>query len=189
MIARRRGEHDSTSRWRPITGRQLANAVPKHSSPDGATLAPQGLGPLRGSARRANRWLLALCAAAGAYAAATWGLARLTDTPAHPRLPPTPRAWLDAYEAAAIDNPDRVCTDLFAPQLARAYGKAIHGTCRTYFRRITSFSVVVRRVFRDGSTALLELHQTVHPANWAVVLSRGPDGWQAVDLVPGAPLR
>jgi hypothetical protein len=188
MIARRRGEHDSTSHWRPITGRQPANALPKHPSPGGATLAPRGPGPPRGSARRAKRWLLALCAATAAYAA-SWVLAQLSDTPGHPRLPPTPRAWLDASEAAAIDNPERVCTDLFAPQLARAYGKAIHGTCRTYFRRITSFSVVIRRIFRNGSTALLELHQTVHPANWAVVLSRGPDGWQAIDLVPGSPLR
>jgi hypothetical protein len=48
----------------------------------------------------------------------------------------------------------------------------------------------VRRVFENsGETAVLELHQTVHPADWAVVLSRRRDGWQAVDLVPGRPLR
>ena len=79
---------------------------------------------------------------------------------------------------------------MFAPQLARAYGKAIHGSCRGYFARITSFSVVIRRVFQsNGQTAVLELHQTVHPGDWAVVLSRQRDGWQAVDLVPGRPLR
>jgi hypothetical protein len=101
------------------------------------------------------------------------------------RLPATPRAWLDAYEAAAVDNPSRVCSELFAPELAQAYGKALRSNCTSYFERITSFSVAVRRVLQAGATAVLELHQTVRPRDWAVVLSRGPGGWQAVDLLPG----
>ena len=71
------------------------------------------------------------------------------------RLPASPRAWLDAYEAAAIDNPSRVCSELFSPQLAEAYGRAMRGSCASYFARITSFSVVVRRVLQDGDTAVL----------------------------------
>jgi hypothetical protein len=55
----------------------------------------------------------------------------------------------------------------------------------SYFERITSFSVVLRRVLQDGDTAVLELRQTVRPHDWAVVLSRRPGGWQAVDLAPG----
>jgi hypothetical protein len=78
-----------------------------------------------------------------------------------------------------------VCSELFSPQLAVAYGKAMRGTCTSYFERITSSSVVVRRVLRDGDTAVLELRQTVRPRDWAVVLSRRPSGWQAVDLLPG----
>ena len=74
---------------------------------------------------------------------------------------------------------------LFAPQLAVAYGTAVHGSCTAYFRRITSFSLVVRRVLEDGGTAVLELRQTVRPQAWAVVLSHRPAGWQAVDLLPG----
>ena len=109
--------------------------------------------------------------------------------PARLRLPASPRAWLDAYEAAAIDNPSRVCSELFAPQLAEAYGRAMRGSCTSYFERITSFSVVVRRVLQDGDTAVLELRQTVRPRDWAVVLSRQPDGWQAVDLLPGELVR
>ena len=54
-----------------------------------------------------------------------------------------------------------------------------------YFRRITSFSVVVRRVLQDGDTAVLELRQTVRPRDWAVVLNRRGTGWQAVDLLTG----
>jgi hypothetical protein len=61
----------------------------------------------------------------------------------------------------------------------------MRGSCTSYFERITSFSVVVRRVLRDGDTAVLELRQTVQPRDWAVVLSRRAGGWQAVDLLPG----
>lgn len=109
----------------------------------------------------------------------------LSPAPAQRPLPATPWAWLDAYEAAAIDNPTRVCSELFSPQLARADGAAVHGSCTSYFARITSFSVIVRRVLQDGDTAVLELRQTVRPRDWAVVLSREPTGWQAVDLLAG----
>jgi hypothetical protein len=120
-----------------------------------------------------------------AYLAASWSVAEFVAGPATARLPATPRAWLDSYEAAAVDNPGRVCSELFAPQLAQAYGSAVHGSCSSYFRRITSFSVVVRRVLQDGGTAVLELRQTVRPEDWAVVLSRQRTGWQAVDLLTG----
>jgi hypothetical protein len=135
--------------------------------------------------RRVARWLVAAAAIAGAYVATSWGLAEFAGAPAQPRLPVTPGAWLDAYEAAAIDNPARVCSELFAPQLAEAYAKAVHGSCISYFRQITSFSVVVRRVLQDGDTAVLELRQTVRPRDWAVVLNRRGTGWQAVDLLTG----
>jgi hypothetical protein len=120
-----------------------------------------------------------------AYLAASWSSLDRLPGSATPRLPATPRAWLDSYEAAAIDNPRRVCSELFAPQLAEAYGNAVHGSCSSYFRRITSFSVVVQRVLQDGGTAVLELRQTVRPRDWAVVLNRQRAGWQAVDLLAG----
>jgi hypothetical protein len=119
------------------------------------------------------------------YFAVSWSVAELSTRAAGPRLPATPRAWLDAYEAAAIDNPGRVCSQLFAPQLAQAYGHVVHGSCEGYFGQITSFSVAVRRVLQDGGTAVLELRQTVRPRDWAVVLDRRPGGWQAVDLLAG----
>jgi hypothetical protein len=131
-----------------------------------------------------------LCVAVAAAAGiATSRLADVHSSSSHPPLPATPRAWLDAYEAAAIDNPDLVCSKLFAPALARAYAKAIHSSCRSYFRHITSFSVVVRRILNGQETAVLELQQTVRPRSWAVVLSRQQHGWQAIDLLPGEPLR
>jgi len=62
-----------------------------------------------------------------------------------------------------IDNPTRVCSELFAPGLAQTYANAANGSCDSYFAQITSFSVKVRRMLRDGGTAVLELRQTVHP--------------------------
>ena len=61
----------------------------------------------------------------------------------------------------------------------------MRGSCSSYFRRITSFSLVVRRVLQDGGTAVLELRQTVRPRDWAVVLNRRRGGWQAVALLAG----
>lgn len=114
---------------------------------------------------------------------------RQAPGPVPVRLPSTPRAWLDAYEAAAVDNPARVCSVLFSPELPQVYASAMRSTCGSYFRQITSFSVRVRRVVEEGRTAVLELHQTVRPQDWAVVLSRQQDGWQAVDLVGGQLVR
>lgn len=127
--------------------------------------------------------------AGAGYVVASAGMAELLGGRARAALPSTPRAWLDAYEAAAVDNPRRVCVELFAPQLAQAYGKAVHGSCERYFREITSSSVIVRRVLVDDGTAVLELHQTLRPMDWVVVLDRRPAGWQAVDLSVGGLVR
>jgi len=193
MIARIRGEHDMHwGRWRPSAGREVAVGVERHAvadASDGAPLPPaarQAPGRSR-PGRRTLRWLAVLLAVSTAGSlAAHWSRAEFPPASAQAGLPATPRAWLDAYEAAAVDNPGRVCSELFAPALAQGYARAVHGSCADYFRRITSFSVVVRRVLAAGDTAVLELRQTVRPRDWAVVLDRRRAGWQAVDLLTGA---
>ena len=187
MSARIRGEHDTDwERWRSRASREGATATARQTAaPDRPTRLG---GPSRSERRRTRHRLVLralgiLAVAIVAASAAVTGV--LSPAPAQRRLPATPRAWLDAYEAAAIDNPSRVCSELFAPPLARAYGTAVQGSCTSYFARITSFSVIVRRVLQDGDTAVLELRQTVRPRDWAVVLSRQPTGWRAVDLLPG----
>ena len=183
MIARIRGEHDA--RWGrrlPTTARETA--VPPRLT---ATVVDRQRGASR-SLHRPVSWRLVAIGVSLAVVCLTvilW----LSPSPARSQLPATPRAWLDAYEAAAVDNPSRVCSELFAPQLAQAYGKALHGSCTSYFKQITSFSVVVRRVLQDGGTAVLELRQTVRPRDWAVVLNRQPGGWRAVDLLGGKLVR
>lgn len=192
MSARIRGEHDARwGRWRPGASRTDTTMPPAPipvaaSDERAATGSARHRGGWRSHRRPVGRWLVALAVAVLAVSVATaWSVTQLASGPAQPRLPATPGAWLDAYEAAAIDNPPRVCTELFAPQLAQTYGAAVHGSCSSYFARITSFSVVIRRVLLDGGTAVLELRQTVHPEAWAVVLSRRDGGWQAVDLLTG----
>lgn len=85
----------------PRAGRQASPARPPNSVP--------------------RRHALALLIAGAAVAVGGVAAAgELASAPARLQLPATPRAWLDAYEAAAIDNPSRVCSELFAPQLAVA---------------------------------------------------------------------
>lgn len=196
MSARIRGDHNTRwGRWRPTAARTdatasrspIAAAVSDELAATGSARSRAGRRPHQ---RPAVGWLVALAlTVVVASVATTWSVVQLSSGPPQLRLPGTPRAWLDSYEAAAIDNPARVCSQLFAPQLAKAYATAVHASCNSYFARITSFSVVVRRVLQDGGTAVLELRQTIRPENWAVVLNRRRGGWQAVDLLTGTPAR
>ena len=188
MIARVRGEHqDRWTRWRPSLDRTLGQTEPPDVADETLVLADAETSALRPRLLvwvhrlgTVARWLTSLALVSVAYVAISWVVHQLTP-PA--RLPATPRAWLDAYEAAALDNPSRVCSELFAPQLASAYAHGAPGGCRGYFGRVTSSSVTVRRTLEQGSTAVLELRQTLDHRDWAVVLARRNGGWQAVDLL------
>ncbi len=102
-------------------------------------------------------------------------------------LPATSRAWLDAYESSAVDNPARVCSELFSPQLARAYGHNAQSGCTHYFTNVYTRSIKVLRVWRDGPTAVLDMRQAVGRIEWNVVLNRRSGGWQAVTMFYGKP--
>jgi hypothetical protein len=132
-------------------------------------------------ARALTRWLVLLVAVSVAYVAISWMAHQFTPQPV--RLPASPRAWLSAYEAAALENPAEVCSQLLSPPLAAAYARAAHGSCRGYFGRGSSSSVAVRRVLEQGSTAVLELRQTLKHRDSSVVLDHHNGGWQAVDLL------
>jgi hypothetical protein len=183
MIARIRGEHDSHwGRWRPTSGRK-PGAAPQ---PDRDRAAQDTVEPALDARRNRSPlgaiWWLAALVVGATLASLAISRALQNPTPAPVQLPSSPRAWLDAYEGAAVDNPPRVCSDLFAPTLARVYGSFVHSTCTHYFARITSSSVTVLHVLQDGATAVLELRQTVNHEDWSVVLDRRRTGWQAVDL-------
>jgi hypothetical protein len=146
MIARVRGEHqDHWTRWRPSTGRTFGQTEQLDPPDEALVLGGREPAPLRSRSVWLHRlgavvrWLTLLVVVSVVYVAISWGVHQLTPEPA--RLPATPRAWLDAYEAAALDNPSRVCSELFVPQLASAYAHGAPGGCRGYFGRVTSSSV------------------------------------------------
>ncbi len=88
-----------------------------------------------------------------------------------------------------MDNPQRLCTELLAPQLAAAYAAAVHSSCATYFSRMKSTSVQVRGVLQPGPHRRVKLHQMIERTNWAAVLQRHGASWWAIDLVWGRALR
>lgn len=190
MIARIRGEHDTrAARWRPRNA-SLAETPPQATTdgldarePEPPTSEGQHVTQHRSRRRPVARAVRLLAMVGIGYLATTWCLQQISQPPAA-RLPATPRAWLDAYEAAAIDQPSRVCSRLFTPALAAVYAHAAHTSCARYFKRVTSSSVTIRRILREGGTAVLELRQTLSHAAWTVVLNHQSTGWQAVDLLP-----
>jgi hypothetical protein len=194
MTARIRGEHDRhPGRWRPTADPQFDPLKRPTDNPQETQRPglPRSGQPLHRGLRRPQgaRWLALLALVAIGLITAASSLSHQAPARRELRLPATPLAWLDAYEAAAIDNPPLVCSRLFSPALASAYAAAARGSCTSYFKRMTSFSVTVRRILQHGETAVLELRQTVDPADWAVVLSHQSAGWQAIDLLDGRLLR
>ncbi len=187
MIARvRGGDHEQRwDSWRPRQSHQTPDPDPQTAG------RSDPAGSYSRAARKLVRWLVLLVVAAVAYAAVgrAGGWLTAPKPAAGVVLPATPRAWLDGYEAAAVDDPARVCSQLFAAGLAAVYAHAARGSCRRYFAQITSSSVTVRRVLYDGDTAVLELHQVIGGADWDVVLDRRLGGWQAVDVRSGRLVR
>lgn len=213
MIARHRGAHHNRETWQPrapaLMTPKIGASTTKSTSPptraadvehmaqQAATAAVAEFAAAaathmtaRSAQRRRSRartTLLMLAVAIGLFAVLTAQHVAGARRDAA-GLPATPKQWVDAYEAAAVDDPSRVCTQLLSPQLAAAYAAAAHSSCTTHFTRIRSTSLRVRRILQDGSTAVVELRQTIEKT-WNVVLDQRGTGWQAVDLVPGQPLR
>lgn len=208
MIARQRGEHTAHLRWRTQRPPPRDGAASRQelAEPDFQSDEPVldedqewrllpsagrvGVGRLARLliigliclrlARTLTRWLALLVVISVGYVAIGSIVHELTPGSA---LPTTPRAWLNAYEAATVDNPAKVCSQLLSPQLAATYARHAHSSCRAWFGRITASSVAVRRVLEQGATAVLELRQTLSHQNWSVVLDHRDGGWQAIDLL------
>lgn len=88
--------------------------------------------------------------------------------------------------AAAVDDPGRVCGVRFSPQLVASYARWSHSCCPRYFENVSDGPVIVERIVRSGSTAVLHLREWIRPRTpWSVVLTRRDGGWQAIDLLSG----
>jgi hypothetical protein len=187
MIARHRGDARIHSRWRPLS----PAASPPRPIDRGAQELPGNANsdaPIAGKPRRA-RAPITLATMVGVAVIAGQQLAHQT---AGAPLPATPQQWVEQWAAASIDNPNRVCEELFAPDLAATFMADTGSSCRTYYRSVNSSSFRVRRILEDGDAATIEARQVAAVHNWGyftIVLSHLDRGWQAIDIVPGGPVR
>jgi hypothetical protein len=107
-------------------------------------------------------------------------------------LPSTPQQWVEQWTAASLDDPGRVCRQLFAPALAAAFKADTGRSCLDYYSDVNSRSFQIRHVLVDGNAAVVEIREVGMKPNWGYVtmlLSHVERGWQAVDIVPGGPVR
>lgn len=188
MIARHRGDLHAHTRWRPSAAAAAPPALPVPAAEEQPE-KPQGSEQLGARQRRpyalvAVATLIALAVIAGQQHTAR--------APAPAPLPSTPRQWVDQWTAASLENPARVCDQLFAPALASAFKADAGHSCKWYYTSVKSTSFRIRHVLQDGGTAAVEAQQVGARRKWGyftVVLSHVNGGWQAVDVVPGGSVR
>lgn len=190
MIARHRGEERLHSRWRPsaTTGAGSDRRDPELVQPlDADAVAPELLDPPAAGSRRLPALI---CVAAVIVIAA---IATHHNRPAQTgALPSTPRQWVQKWTAASLENPARVCRQLFAPALAAAFKADTGQSCLAYYGSVGESSFRIRHILQDGPTARVEAQQLGHGRKWGyftLILSYLHGGWQAVDVVPGGSVR
>lgn len=195
MSTRARGDHDRAylHPWRPKQpGTSSPRRAPQLTWPDDPVDRPASVGgveshpapsPPQRQSRAGQRAVVFVVVAALAAA----GVASTRPRAAQPAVfPPSPRAWFDAYMAAAVDDPSRVCQTLLAPELAARYRQARPGSCRAFFAGVQDTQVRIRRIVESGGVAVIDARQSRPPrAPWSVVLARRGGGWRAVDLLSG----
>jgi hypothetical protein len=188
VIARDRGDMREHSRWRPQP------AAPMHQAPTpdlaGVELAEPA--PLELQAKRRGSRLLIAVGAVLVLAAITGQQHARRPASTVALLPATPRQWVDQWSGAALEDPGRVCGQLFAPQLARAFKTDTGRSCSWYFSSVKSVSFRIRHVLQDGGTAAVEAQELGAGRRWGyftMLLSHVAGGWQAVDVVPGGSVR
>jgi hypothetical protein len=189
MIARHRGDERIHSRWQP---RAAAGTSPASASTHLERLDKRRDEQLDGldrpRARRRRLW----ASIAIVLVLAVIALQHHGRPTADTSLPSTPTQWVDQWTAAAIDNPGRVCRQLFAPALAAVFKADVGRSCLDYYNDVNAKSFRIRHVLVDGNAAAVEVREVGMRPNWGYVtmlLSHLKQGWQAVDIVPGGPVR
>ena len=189
MIARRRGDTHSHSRWRPAS-----RVIPRPADSKEALLEDEPdqspvLHRQRATPRR-SRVLVVIASLIGVAAIA--GTQQQTGHELSVPLPASPQQWVDEWTAASLENPARVCQQLFAPALAAAFKTDTGRSCVRYYALVNTTSFRIRHVLKDGATATVEARQVGARPKWGyftIVLSHVRGGWQAVDMVPGGSVR
>jgi hypothetical protein len=192
MIVRRRGDDmRAQPHWRPGTAVVTApTSADTKFEPEPDDRREDAAGELvleeRSDARRQTRMPIAI--AALVLVAIIAGQQRARSAPAATALPATPHAWVDSWMAASVDNPERVCKQLFSPALTHAFRVDTGHSCAAYDRSIRTTPLHIERILQDGPTATVEAHGLGGPSKsgyLTIVLSHIRSGWQAVDIVAG----
>jgi hypothetical protein len=145
MIVRRRGDDmRAQPHWRPstavVTAPTYADTKFEPEPDDHREDAAGGLVlEERRDAPRRSRMAIAI--AALVLVAVIAGQQRARSAPVANALPATPRAWVDSWMAASVDNPDHVCKQLLSPALAAAFrlgGRSKSGYLTIVLSRIRS---------------------------------------------------
>lgn len=198
MIARDRGDERIHSRWRP--GGAATSAVPASRTLERG--AERGLDELDPAQRersrrsthpiRPRRVFVVIAAIAAVVVVAVIASQHAARQARGAPLPRTPTQWVEQFTAASLDDPGRVCRQLFAPALAAVFKGDAGRSCLHYYGDVTSKSFRIRHVLVDGNAAAVEIRQVGLRPNWGyvtIVLGHVGRGWQAVDIVPGGPVR
>jgi hypothetical protein len=187
MIARHRGDARIHSRWRPGAG--TTTPAPMRSTHVEQLDQLEAPDP-RPSVRRRRWW--ALTALVVVAAVAVIASQQHDGGSVGTRLPSTPQQWVEQFTAASLDNPGRVCGRLFAPALAAVFKADTGRSCLAYYNDVNAKSFRIRHILVDGNAAAVEVREVGLRPNWGYVtmlLSHLEQGWQAVDIVPGGPVR
>jgi len=189
MIARHRGDLRTHSRWRPSLPASAPPQQPEPTQNHELQCEEAQLGPEQPRQRR-PRTLIAVVTLVAVTIIA--GQQYASRAPAASPLPLTPQQWVDQWTAASLNNPRRVCGQLFAPALAKAFRPDTGHSCSAYYSNVKSTSFRIRHVLQNGGSAAVEARQVGALRNWGyftVLLSHVHRGWQAIDIVPGGPVR
>jgi hypothetical protein len=190
MIAPRRGDERIHSRWRAGVG-ATTPTPPSTQADQRRTGIGDRLQALDRSAA-GRRLRLGLIAAVVVIAVAVIvGQPHVRATAGAPLLS-TPQQWVEQWMAASLDDPGRVCGQLFAPALAAAFKADTGRSCLDYYNDVSAKSFRIRHVLVDRDAAAVEVREVGMRPNWGYVtmlLSHLKRGWQAVDIVPGGPVR
>jgi hypothetical protein len=81
-------------------------------------------------------------------------------------LPSTPQQWVEQWTAASIDNPGRVCRQLFAPALAAVFKADTGRSCLDYYNDVNAKSFRIRHILVDGDAAAVEVREVGMRPSW-----------------------
>ena len=198
MIARHRGDERTHSRWRPGGGAPTPGPASR-THPE--RLDEHEVDELDREQRRRRRptyaipsrlFLAVIATLAAIVVVAVIASKHEARQARGALLPSTPSQWVEQFTAASLDDPGRVCRKLFAPALAAVFKADTGRSCLDYFSDVNAKSFRIRHVLVNGNAAAVEVREVGMRPNWGYVtmlLSHLEQGWQAVDIVPGGPVR